>query len=129
MNLAMLGYALLFASIFFAGLPALVAVVIAYSHRGEAAKPLRRHFNSQIRIFWVGFALTLGAAACALAGLVAGLGEIIDVATVSGFDDLGGLRVGLSDHVTFDARIIALLIAAVLLAFLSSIWLLATSSP
>jgi uncharacterized membrane protein len=127
MNFAMLGYALLFASIFFAGLPALIAVVIAYSHRDEAPKALRRHFNAQIRIFWVAFSLTLGAAACALAGMIAGLGEIIDVASVSGFDRFGALRVQLSD-VTIDATVIALLAAAIVLGFLSSLWLLAASS-
>ena len=44
-NLAMIAYGLLFASIFFAGAPALIAVVIAYSQRQEAspgvAQPLR----------------------------------------------------------------------------------------
>src|SRR5829696_6439022 len=101
MNMAMLGYALLFASIFFAGLPALIAVVIAYAHRKEGSRALRNHFNAQIRIFWVGFALTLAAAACALAGLVAGLGEIIKVAGVTGFDRFGALQIQLSD-VTLD---------------------------
>jgi uncharacterized membrane protein len=128
MNLAMLGYALLFASIFFAGLPALIAVVIAYSQRGEApTRALRNHFKGQIRIFWVALTLTLAAASCALAGLVAGLGEIISVATVSGFDRVGGLRIELSE-VTLDARILGLLGAAVAFGFLSSIWLLAASS-
>lgn len=128
LNLAMLAYVLLFASIFFAGLPALVAVVIAYSQRREApTRALRSHFNGQIRIFWVAFTLTLAAAACAMAGLVAGLGEIIKVATFSGFDRVGGLRVQLS-NVTIDVRILVLLGAAVAFGFLSSIWLLAASS-
>lgn len=128
LNLAMLAYALLFASIFFAGLPALVAVVIAYSQRHEApTRALRNHFNGQIRIFWVAFMLTLAAAACALAGLVSALGEVISVATVSGFDRVGGLRVELSE-VTIHARVLGLLAAAVGFGFLSSIWLLAASS-
>ena len=40
-NLALLAYGLLFFAIFFAGVPALVAVAIAYSRRREAA-PRRR---------------------------------------------------------------------------------------
>jgi uncharacterized membrane protein len=102
-------------------------VVIAYSQYKDAPRDLRRHFRAQIRIFWVACILTLAAAACALAGMIAGLGEIIDVASITGFDRFGAMRVQLSD-VTIDARIIALLASAVVLGFLSSIWLLAAAS-
>lgn len=126
LNLAMLGYALLVAAIFFAGLPALVAVVIAYSQVKEAPKALRPHFRSQIRIFWVACVLTLAAAACALAGMIGALGAIIGVSTITGFDH-GAMLVQMSD-VTFDSRIIALLASAVVLGFLSSIWLVVSAS-
>lgn len=127
MNLAMLGYGLLFLSIFFAGLTALVAVVIAYSQRQSAPRRLRNHFNFQIRMFWIALVLTLGAGACALAGVIAGLGQIVDVAAISGFDRMGALRIELSD-VTIDAGTIALLGAALLLGLLSTFWLLIASS-
>ena len=127
MNLAMLGYGLLFLSVFFAGLTALVAVVIAYSQRDAAPKRIRTHFNFQIRMFWVALALTLGAAACASAGIVAGLGQIVDVAAITGFDNAYNLRVELSD-VTIDGGTIALLAAAVLLGLLSTFWLIVASS-
>jgi uncharacterized membrane protein len=126
-NLAMLGYSLLFLAIFFAGLPALIAVFIAYSQRDSAPRHLRSHFSFQIRIFWIAFALTIAAAACATAGVVAGLGEIIDVAAVTGFDGFGALRLELSD-VTIPAGVIALLATAVVLGFLSSFWLLLASA-
>ena len=127
MNLAMLGYGLLFLSVFFAGLTALVAVVIAYSQKDAAPKRIRSHFNFQIRMFWVALALTLGAAACASAGIVAGLGQIVDVAAVTGFDDLGNVRIQLRD-VTIDAGTIALLAAAVVLGLLSTFRLIIASS-
>jgi uncharacterized membrane protein len=127
MNLAMLGYGLLFLSVFFAGLTSLVAVVIAYSQREAAPRRIRAHFNFQIRMFWVALALTLGAAACASAGIVAGLGQIIDVATVTGFDNSLNMQLQLSD-VTIDAGTIALLGAALVLGLLSTFWLIVASS-
>ncbi|HEY8574635.1 hypothetical protein [Phenylobacterium sp.] len=127
MNLAMLGYGLLFLSVFFAGLTALVAVVIAYSQKDAAPKRIRSHFNFQIRMFWIALALTLGAAACASAGVVAGLGQIVDVAAISGFDGVGNMHVELSD-VTIDSSTIALLGAALVLGLLSTFWLIVASS-
>jgi uncharacterized membrane protein len=58
-NLALVNYGLLFASVFFAGVPALIAVVLAYTQRDQAANAIRSHYNFQIRIFWIAFALTL----------------------------------------------------------------------
>ena len=127
MNLAMLGYGLLFLSVFFAGLTALVAVVIAYSQREAAPRRIRSHFNFQIRMFWVALLLTLGAAACASAGIVAGLGQIVDVAAITGFDGAGNVHVELSD-VTIDASTLALLAAALVLGALSTFWLIVASS-
>ncbi|HEY8617839.1 hypothetical protein [Phenylobacterium sp.] len=122
-NLAMLGYALLFASIFFAGFPALIAVVIAYSQRGAARCMVSSHFAFQIRIFWVAFVLSLAAAGCALAGVIGGLGEVLSMASITGWEHLETLQIQLQD-ITIGARVIALLALAVLLGFLSSLWLL-----
>jgi uncharacterized membrane protein len=120
-HMAMLGYALLFASIFFAGATALVAVVIAYSHRAIASRELRPHYDYQIRIFWVAFALSLAAALCGLAGLISGLGEIIEVAAVHGEDRLDTLRIDLTGA-SIDAHVIGLIVVALVLGFLSSLW-------
>lgn len=127
MNLAMLGYGLLFLSVFFAGLTALVAVVIAYSQREAAPRRIRAHFNFQIRMFWIALALTLGAAACASAGVMASLGDIIDAAAISGFDSSGALKIEVAD-VTIDGGAIALLGAALVLGLLSTAWLIVASS-
>jgi uncharacterized membrane protein len=126
-HMAMLGYVLLFASIFLAGLTALVAVVIAYSHRGVAPRAIRAHYDYQIRIFWVAFALSLAAALCGLAGLISGLGEIIDVAAIRGGDRLDTLRIDLTGA-SIDAHVIGLIVVALALGFLSSLWLSTASA-
>jgi uncharacterized membrane protein len=126
-NLAMAGYGLLFASIFFAGAPALIAVVIAYSQRNEASPQVRSHYEFQIHIFWVAFTLALAAAACGLAGVIGGLGELIDMADISRLNHFDSIRIDLS-NIIIDGRVVSLLAAAVILGFLSSIWLLAASA-
>jgi uncharacterized membrane protein len=122
-NMAMLGYALLFASIFFAGFPALIAVVIAYSHKDAASRRVASHFDFQLRIFWVAFALSLAAAACGLAGVIGGLGEVIGMASVSGLDHLETVQIRLHD-ITIGTRVLALIALAVGLGLASSLWLL-----
>jgi len=126
-NLAMIAYGLLFASIFFAGAPALIAAVIAYSQKREASPRIRSHFEHQIRIFWVAFVLTLAAASCGLAGVIGGLGEMIDVASISRIEHIESINIDLS-HITIDGRVIGLLVAACVLGFLSSVWLLGASA-
>lgn len=78
-NLALVTYGLLFASIFFTGIPALIAVIIAYSQRDEAPQvAIRSHHDFQIKIFWVAFALTMAAGACGLGALISGVGELLE---------------------------------------------------
>ena len=123
---AMAGYALLFASIFFAGITALVAVVIAYSQRDAAPEPIRPYFEDQIRIFWVAFVLSLAASICGLAGLVSGLGELVEVAAIEGGGRLDTLRIDLTGA-SIDAHVIGLVVAALGLGFITTLWLSATS--
>lgn len=70
-NLALLAYGLLGVSMFFAGITALVAIIIAYVLHDAATEELARHFRFQIRIFWLGVAAV---ALTVIAGLVAALG-------------------------------------------------------
>jgi uncharacterized membrane protein len=72
-NLGLIVYGLLFAALFFAGVPALVAVVIAYTQLSSASDAMRKHYRFQIQIFWIGFLLAL------IAG-ISGLWAILDVA-------------------------------------------------
>src|ERR1700759_4930706 len=76
-NLALLGYGLLFFAIFFAGVPALIAVAIAYARRRGVMGGTRSHFRFQIFVFWVAFALTFLAAFAGLTALIVLAGEII----------------------------------------------------
>jgi uncharacterized membrane protein len=126
-NLAMIAYGLLFASIFFAGAPALIAVVIAYSQRHEASPRVRSHYDFQIRVFWVAFVLTLAAASAGLAGVIGGLGELIDAASITRIQHIESIRIDLS-HIVVDGRVIGLIVAAFILGFLSSVWLLGASA-
>lgn len=72
-NLALLAYGMLGVSIFFAGITALVAVIIAYTLHDAANEDLSRHFRFQIRIFWIGVGCVLLAV---LAGVVAAVGAL-----------------------------------------------------
>jgi uncharacterized membrane protein len=123
-NLALLAYGLLFFAVFFAGLPALIAVAIAYARRGHSTPPARVHFGRQIFIFWVGFAFTLLAALSGLAALLALLGEVIRGGVEGRWDSL--------DTILFSQAHIGLVMALVavagLLAVLTGVWLMAASA-
>lgn len=63
-TLAMINYGLLVASLAFAGLPAIAALLIAYFQRPESPPQIKGHLTFQIRIFWIGFTFSLIAALC-----------------------------------------------------------------
>jgi uncharacterized membrane protein len=123
-NLALLAYGLLFLAIFFAGLPALIAVAIAYSRRAASARPVRVHFRRQIFIFWVGFALTLLAALSGLAAVVVLLGEVFFGLADGAF---GGLNTEVFGHAHF-GLMMTCIAAAGLLVVLTGVWFMATSA-
>ncbi len=123
-NLALLGYGLLFFAIFFAGLPALIAVAIAYARKRDTDCAARSHFRFQVFIFWVGFALTLLAALAGLTALVILAGEIVH-GVVDGRWDSWDAVVFSQTHV---AAVMALAGVAGVLAVLTGIWLMITSA-
>lgn len=123
-NLALINYGLLFASIFFAGVPALIAVIIAYSQRDEAPPSIRSHHDFQIRIFWVAFALTMAAGACGLGALISGVGELMEFTRVNGWDGFSTINIDLS-RLAIDGRMVVLLVTAVVLSLLAGVWLIA----
>ena len=124
-NLALLNYGLLFAAIFFAGVPALIAAIIAYSQRDDAPPDIRRHLNTQIRIFWVAFALTFAAGLCLLGALVGSVGDVVAYTHVSGGGRPGNLDIDLS-RLSLDGSVIALLVGFGGLSLLSLGWLVCT---
>lgn len=123
-NLALLGYGLLFFAIFFAGVPALIAVAIAYARMRNTDCAVKSHFRFQKFIFWVGFALTLLAALAGLAALVLLAGEIIRGVVDGRWDSW--------DTVAFSqvhiAAVMALTGVAGVLAVLTGAWLMVTSA-
>jgi uncharacterized membrane protein len=123
-NLALVNYGLLFAAVFFAGVPALIAVIIAYVQRSDANPVLRSHHDFQIRIFWVAFSMTLAAGICFLVALVHGLAELLEFTRANGWDSFDTVQVDLS-RLTIDGTIIGLVVASVALSFLSAVWLVA----
>ncbi|MFI4976239.1 MAG: hypothetical protein ACHP84_17005 [Caulobacterales bacterium] len=120
-NLALFNYALLFAGAFFAGIPSLLAVIIAYAQRREAPAPLRSHYGYQIRIFWVAFGLALVAACCAVAAGLMLLGSFVDVSLGSSWT-----FVWLDpSQVRISTPVIDLAIAAGALSVMAALWLIA----
>ncbi len=129
-TLALVNYGLLFASIFFAGIPGLVAVIIAYAQQDEAPERIRSHLRFQIRIFWVAFGLSLVASATALtAALLAAMDFLqvgVDKTWTSFSVDLARLVV-LSDldHLRVATPVVGLIVATVLISFVALLWLVA----
>ncbi|MFN3524074.1 MAG: DUF4870 family protein [Phenylobacterium sp.] len=123
-NLALVNYGLLFAAVFFAGVPALIAVIIAYAQRDEATPTLRSHHDFQIRIFWVAFAMTLAAGICFLAALVNGLAALMEFTRANGWDSFDTIQIDLS-RLSIDGTIVGFVVASLVLSFLTAVWLIA----
>lgn len=132
-TLALVNYGLLFASIFFAGIPGLVAVIIAYAQQNEAPARIKSHLRFQIRIFWVAFALSVAASATALTAALLAAVDFIQVGvdkTWSSFSiDLARLIV-MSDlqHLRVATPVVGLVVATVIASVLALLWLVAASS-
>ena len=122
-NLAFLTYGLLFFSVFFAGVPALVAVAIAYARRKDADPLVRGHHSFQIWIFWVGFIMALLAGAAGLTGIMMIVGEAVRLSSVNSWHGFETVR--LSDVVgplTF-----SFIATFFLLGICAGLWLVVTS--
>jgi uncharacterized membrane protein len=120
--LAMLNYGLIFSSIFFAGVPALIAVALAYGQRPRATPLLRSHFRFQIGLFWTGFFIALLAGSLVLTGVVMAVAELVGASgrTLSDGFQFRDLRV--------QGDIMALMIGGVLLAATDAVMLMAGSA-
>ena len=78
-GVALAGYILLSLSVFAAGVPALVAVALAYWRRDRSVPALRDHFSRQIVIFWIAVLLIVIALALAVAAIVTAAGSLVHV--------------------------------------------------
>jgi uncharacterized membrane protein len=119
-TLALINYGLLFAAIFFAGVPGIVAAVIAYTQKAGADPLLKQHYRFQIQIFWIAFLLALIAGIC-------GLWSVLDMASRAWSDgqvvarEAAGVDVDLS-HVRMTTQIMGLAIASFVALILMAIW-------
>ena len=121
-NLAFINYALLFAAVFFAGVPALIAAIVAYSQKDEAPPPIGSHFAYQIRIFWIAFAIALAAGLCFLGVMIGVASELFEVTRIEGWNNPDQVRVDLSALV-IDKTMIALIAATGLFTATGGLWL------
>ena len=113
----LINYALLFSAIFFAGVPAIVAVFLAYTQRRSAGPGMREHYRFQIQIFWIAFLLALIAGIC-------GLWALVDASSDAWRN--GGVHADLDEsqlHLT--GRIIGLFITSGVALALMTLWSLA----
>ena len=122
-NLAFINYGLLFASIFFAGVPALIAAIIAYSQQDEAPPAIRSHYKFQIRVFWIAFGLALAAGLSFLGVVIRVTNEVFQFTQLPGWDVHDNVKLDLS-NVTLDGTLMALLASSAMFATLGGIWLI-----
>jgi len=122
-NLALLGYALLFFSIFFAGMPGLVAAIIAYTQRQATSPAIRGHYNFQIRIFWVAVILSAIAAVTAVAAAMISVGHLFEMGVQGGWDAWDGISFSTS-NIQVDPTVVMLLSVTALAAVATVLWLL-----
>ncbi|CAN5248457.1 hypothetical protein BH11PSE2_BH11PSE2_03990 [soil metagenome] len=123
-NLAFLTYGLLFFSVFFAGVPALIAVAIAYARRKDTDTMVRGHHAFQIWIFWVGFMLALLAGAAGLSAIMITVGAAVHQASVANWHGWGSLELSQvvgPTTLSFAATFILLYVCA-------SLWTLSASA-
>jgi uncharacterized membrane protein len=123
-NIALAGYALLFAAIFVAGAPALVAVALAYWRRGQAPTAVARHLGGQIRIFWIAFALSLAAGVCGLSAALIAMRDL----WIAGLDFDAWDAVGMDwSSLRVETSAIVLAVLSLALSAVTALWLLAAS--
>lgn len=117
--MGLINYALLFSSVFFAGVPALVAVILAYVQRSSASPAMRQHYRFQIWIFWISVLLGAVAGIC-------GSWAIVDmVQQARGGGDFWAPRDFDFDGVALTGRMIVLFGIAGLALIAMTLWLLA----
>jgi uncharacterized membrane protein len=114
-------YGLMFVSVFL-GLPALVAVIVAYFHRKDTHLLVRTHYRFQIRIFWTAALLLSVAIGAGIAGgtaLFGGLFEFVQT-QFTGLSAADGRRL-------HGWTVAALIAAAMVFWVLAALWTMGAS--
>jgi uncharacterized membrane protein len=124
-NLALLAYALLFFAIFLGGLPALVAVAIAYARRQSAPRWIASHHSFQIWVFWISLGLALLMAGAAMIAFVSAFIKVLGALTHAGaFAGWGEVWIRLSS-----SNVIAVAVVSFFVMFaLTGLWLAGASA-
>jgi uncharacterized membrane protein len=125
-NLAYLVYGLLFFSLFFAGAPALVAVIIAYSRRGDVSPMIASHHRFQILIFWVSMVLALIGGISMLAALGTLIGNLSQSISHEGSISLNNFSLEVRD-VHMPVATVTFASIALIATLLTGFWLVLTS--
>ncbi|MBI1408042.1 MAG: hypothetical protein GC145_18165 [Caulobacter sp.] len=120
--LGLINYGLLFASLFFVGVPGIVAVVIAYAQKGGATPMMRNHYRFQIQIFWIAFLLGLIAGICGLWAVLDFAGQVWGNGHVS-VDDASGVDIDIQ-QLDLKPQVIGLFIASAVSLVLMTLWAL-----
>jgi uncharacterized membrane protein len=76
-GLTMVGYLCLFFTVFFLGIPAFIALILAKVREGDVDPVTDSHLRFQIRIFWWAFSLSVISAVGLMASLILGIGRLI----------------------------------------------------
>ena len=126
-GLALVGYGLLFIAPFFGGVPALIAVILAYARRREAASTVNAHYGFQQRIFWIALLLAVIAAGCALGAVLTVVGGVMQGSFGEVWDTIA-FDFSNADFVRISSPLVALGVIAAEAWSLSCLWLMAASA-
>jgi uncharacterized membrane protein len=119
-TLGLINYGLLFSSIFFVGVPGIVAVIIAYAQKGAARPMMKAHYRFQIQIFWIAFLLGLIAGICGLWGLLDIAGQVWHNGHVT-VSDAAGVDINAA-QLDMNPQVVGLLIASAVCLCLMTLW-------
>ena len=125
-NLALLAYGLMFFAIFLSGLPALIAVIIAYSRRKDkTASPLvLTHYGFMVWVFWIGCGLALLTAAAGIATIFASLIQLFGHANLPALNSWTEFQT----RIAGSSSVALFLISTAVLFALTGLWLAGSSA-
>jgi uncharacterized membrane protein len=124
-NLGLLAYGLMFFAIFLSGLPALIAVIIAYARRKQCGGALANsHYSFLIWIFWVGCGLALLTAAAGMATVFSALIQLIGNSGPEVLDSWANFQSRLAGS----SSVALFLISTAVLFVLTGLWLAGAST-
>lgn len=125
-NLALLAYGLMFFAIFLSGLPALIAVIIAYARRKDTSTSalVVGHYGFIIWIFWIGAGMALLTAAAGMATTFSALIQLIGHHGMPALDSWTAFQT----RIAGSSSVALFLISTAVLFVLTGLWLAGASA-